>query len=284
LAIALGAIGCTSSADSGPTRQAADVLITGGLVFDGHDTPGRATDVVLSGDRIVEIGENLAGRYDAARIIDATGKVVAPGFIDPHTHPESYIRSSDRDVRRNLPWLHQGVSTVFIGIDGGGTPEVAADRAWFENNGIGTNIAAYVGLGPVRRAVLGEDARAPDEAELARMRGLGANAMCEGAFGLSTGLFYTPQSYAGTDEVVALATEASRRGGIYDTHQRDESSYSLGLMGSIEEVLEIGRRADMPVHIAHIKALGRDVHGKADDVIARIERAQAEGQKVTADQ
>ena len=284
LAIALGATGCTTPADSTPPREAVDVLITGGLVFDGHDTPGRAADVALSADRIVAVGDDLAGRYQATRTVDASGKIVAPGFIDPHTHPERYIRSADKDERRNLPWLHQGVSTVFIGIDGGGSPKVADDRAWFEANGVGTNIAAYVGFGPVRRAVLGEDARAPDESELARMRGLVAQAMCEGAFGLSTGLFYTPQSYASTDEVVALATEAARRGGIYDTHQRDESSYSMGLLGSVEEVLEIGRRAGMPVHIAHIKALGSDVHGKAADVIARIERAQVEGQKVTADQ
>src|SRR5690606_18056917 len=173
---------------------------------------------------------------------------------------------------------------LFIGIDGGGTPDLAAERAALDAAGTGTNVAAYVGLGPVRRRVLGHDARAPDDAELVRMRGLVANAMCEGAFGLSAGLFYAPQSFASTDEVVALAHEAGVRGGIYDTHQRDESSYSLGLMGSIEEVLEIGRRARLPVHIAHIKALGADVHGSAGDIVARIERARAEGQRVTADQ
>lgn len=283
LATALWATGCTPGQDV-DARQAVDVLITGGQVFDGHDTPASALDVALSGDRIVAIGENLSALYAPARTIDATGKIVAPGFIDPHTHPESYIRSEDKDARRNLPWLHQGVSTVFIGVDGGGTPRIAEDRAWFETHGVGTNIAPYVGFAPVRRAVLGDDARAPDEAELAQMRDLVGNAMCEGAFGLSTGLFYTPQRYSSTEEVVALAKEAALRGGIYDTHQRDESSYSLGLLGSIEEVLEIGRRARLPVHIAHIKALGSDVHGKAADVIARIERAQAEGQKVTADQ
>lgn len=284
LATALWAAGCTPAGGPAPAREAVDVLITGGLVFDGHDRPGRTLDVALDGDRIVEVGESLAARYDAARTIDASGRIVAPGFIDPHTHPERYIRSDDRAARRTLPWLHQGVSTIFIGIDGGGSHEVAAERGWMEANGIGPNVAAYVGLGPVRRAVLGDDARAPSDSELARMRGLVAKAMCEGAFGLSTGLFYTPQNFATTDEVVALAEEAALRGGLYDTHQRDESSYSLGLMGSLEEVLEIGRRADLPVHIAHIKALGRDVHGQAADVIARIERARAEGQKVTADQ
>ena len=267
-----------------PLLAEADILIHGGLLFDGGADAGQVADVAIRGDRILEVGPGLRGRYRATREIDAAGLVVSPGFIDPHTHPDTYLRSQDPAVRRILPWLHQGVSTIFIGIDGGGTPEVAAARARLESAGIGTNVAAYVGLGPVRRRVLGDDARAPDADELARMRGLVANAMCEGAFGLSAGLFYAPQSFASTDEVVALAAEAAARGGVYDTHQRDESSYSLGLMGSIEEVLEIGRRAGLPVHIAHIKALGADVHGSAGDVVARIERARAEGQRVTADQ
>ena len=267
-----------------PSGAAADILIEGGTLFDGSDSPARTADVAISGDRIIEVGPGLAGRYRAARTIDARGLVVAPGFIDPHTHPFSHIRSPDPQVRRNLPWLHQGVSTIFIGIDGGGTPDIAEQREWFQDHGVGTNIAAYVGLGPVRRRVLGNADRAPDAEELARMRGMVADAMCQGAIGLSTGLFYAPQSFATTDEVVALAEEAAARGGVYDTHQRDESSYSIGLMGSIEEVLEIGRRARIPVHIAHIKALGTDVHGSAGKIIERIERARADGIQVTADQ
>ncbi|HRN60891.1 MAG TPA: amidohydrolase family protein, partial [Luteimonas sp.] len=276
--------GCASPTQAPTTPADADTLIHGGLLFDGSAGDGRIADIAIRGDRILDVGPDLRQRYRAARQIDARGLVVAPGFIDPHTHPDTYLRSPDPAVRRILPWLHQGVTTIFIGIDGGGTPDVAAERARLEAAGIGTNVAAYVGLGPVRTRVLAQDARAPDAAELARMRGLVANAMCEGAFGLSTGLFYAPQSFATTDEVVALAREAAVRGGVYDTHQRDESSYSLGLMGSIEEVLEIGRRAQLPVHIAHIKALGADVHGSAGEVIARIERARAQGQQVTADQ
>lgn len=273
-----------SGTQPAPSGAAADILIEGGTLFDGSDSPARTADVAISGDRIIEVGPGLAGRYRAARTIDARGLVVAPGFIDPHTHPFSHIRSPDPQVRRNLPWLHQGVSTIFIGIDGGGTPDIAEQREWFQDHGVGTNIAAYVGLGPVRRRVLGNADRAPDADELARMRGLVADAMCQGAIGLSTGLFYAPQSFATTDEVVALAEEAAVRGGVYDTHQRDESSYSIGLMGSIEEVLEIGRRARLPVHIAHIKALGTDVHGSAGKIIERIERARADGIRVTADQ
>ncbi|MFZ7096105.1 N-acyl-D-amino-acid deacylase family protein [Luteimonas dalianensis] len=267
-----------------PTDASADVLIIGGTLFDGGDSPAREADVAIAGDRILEVGPGLARRYRATRTIDARGLVVAPGFIDPHTHPFSHIRSPDPLIRRNLPWLHQGVSTIFIGIDGGGTPDIAEQREWFQSHGVGTNIAAYVGLGPVRRRVLGNDDRAPDADELARMRGMVADAMCQGAIGLSTGLFYAPQSFATTAEVVALAEEAALRGGVYDTHQRDESSYSIGLMGSIEEALEIGRRAAIPVHIAHIKALGTDVHGSAGRIVERIGRARAEGIRVTADQ
>lgn len=274
--------GCASQ-PAAPDLQA-DTLIHDGLLFDGSGGDGRIADIAIRGDRILAVGPDLRRRYRATREIDASGLVVAPGFIDPHTHPDTYLRSSDPAMRRILPWLHQGVTTIFIGIDGGGTPDIAADRARLEAAGIGTNVAAYVGLGPVRTRVLGHDARAPDAAELDAMRGLVAGAMCEGAFGLSAGLFYAPQSFAATDEVVALAREAALRGGVYDTHQRDESSYSLGLMGSLEEVLEIGRRAELPVHVAHIKALGADVHGRAGDVVARIERARAQGQRVTADQ
>lgn len=268
----------------GTADETVDVLIAGGIVFDGSDSPGRPADVAIAGDRIVEVGPGLAARYRAARTIDAQGLIVAPGFIDPHTHPNTYIRSADPAVRRNLPWLHQGVSTIFIGIDGGGTPDIAEQAAWFETNGVGTNLAAYVGLGPVRRRVLGDAARAPDTGELQQMREMVAAAMCQGAIGLSTGLFYAPQSFADTDEVVALAEEAAIRGGVYDTHQRDESSYSIGLADSVEEVLEVGRRAGIPVHIGHIKALGTDVHGSAGRIIERIEHARADGLRVTADQ
>ena len=278
--------GCTTlgALPAPPAVETADIVIHGGLLFDGSDSDGRIADIAIRGDRILDVGPALRARYRAEREIDASGRVVAPGLIDPHTHPDTYLRADDPAMRRILPWLHQGVTTIFIGIDGNGTPDVASARATLEAAGAGTNVAAYVGLGPVRTRVLGHGARAPDAAELQTMRTLVASAMCEGAFGLSAGLFYAPQSFASTDEVVALAREAAIRGGVYDTHHRDESSYSLGLKGSIEEVLDIGSRAQLPVHIAHIKALGADVHGSAGDVIARIEQARAAGQRVTADQ
>jgi N-acyl-D-amino-acid deacylase len=262
----------------------ADVLIQGGTVYSGADSPPSHDDVVISGDKIVYVGPDGGQRYDAKMVFDARGKIVSPAFIDVHTHPDTYIRSGDAKQRLNAPWLFQGVATLFIGVDGYGTPEVAQDRALFERQGVGTNLVPYVGFGAVRKLVLHEDARAPSATELAQMRKLVAKGMCEGAIGFSTGLFYVPQSFAKTDEVVALAKEAAIRGGVYDTHQRDESSYSIGLLGSVNEVIQIGRDAGIPVHFAHIKALGVDVQGQAPQVIAAIDVARKAGQNVTADQ
>ncbi len=262
----------------------ADLVIVGGSLHDGGVGALRQADVAITGDRIVYVGPDAAAHFRAARTVDARGQIVAPGFIDPHTHPDTYIRSEDPVQRRNAPWLYQGVTTLGIGVDGGGSPAIAVQREAFRREGVGTNLVPYVGFGAVRSQVLGQSARSPDEDELAQMRNLVATAMCEGAFGLSTGLFYVPQSYAKTDEVVAVAIEAARRGGLYDTHQRDESSYGIGLIESTREAIAIGRKADMPVHIAHIKALGIDVHGTAGELIRLIEHARAEGRRVTADQ
>jgi N-acyl-D-amino-acid deacylase len=273
-----GVANCAVAASS------ADVLIRGGTVYSGAESPASHDDVVIVGDKIAYVGPDGAKRYDAKAIIDAQGKVVAPGFIDVHTHPDTYIRAQDAKQRLNAPWLFQGVATTFIGVDGYGTPQVARDRAQLERQGVGTNLVAYVGFGAVRKLVLHEDARAPSDGELDQMRKLVAQGMCEGAIGFSTGLFYAPQSFAKTGEVVALAKEAAIRGGIYDTHQRDESSYSIGLLGSVNEVIEIGREANIPVHFAHIKALGVDVQGQAPQVIAAIDAARKAGQDVTADQ
>lgn len=277
LAAILSAVG--AGASPGDT---VDVIIRGGTIYDGGEGTAFVGDVAIRDDRIVAIGPSV--RLQAKRVIDAKGMIVAPGFIDPHTHADAFLRSSDRRERLNAPWLYQGVSTVVIGVDGGGTPDVAADAERLTRSGIGTNVVPFVGFGPVRQRVLGQDARAPTATELGAMKALVAKGMCEGATGFSAGLFYAPQSFATTAEVIAVAREAAVRGGVYDTHQRDESSYSIGLLGSVREAIEIGRQAGMPVHFAHLKALGIDVHGQAAAVIAEIERARAEGVEVTADQ
>lgn len=276
IGIAVLTLGAASSPD-----ERVDLLIRGGTIYTGSDEP-FVGDVAIKGDHIVSVSRHAD--VAAARVIDAKGMIVAPGFIDPHTHADSFIRSPDKAMRVNAAWLTQGVSSVVIGVDGSGTPDVAADAAKLAGSGIGTNVALFVGFGAVRQRVLGPDARAPNAAELDKMKALVASGMCDGALGLSTGLFYAPQSFAKTDEVVAVAREAAIRGGLYDTHQRDESSYSIGLLGSVEEAIEIGRKAGMPVHFAHLKALGVDVHGQAGAVIAAIDAARAAGVEVTADQ
>jgi N-acyl-D-amino-acid deacylase len=272
-------LACTAAVAGAQERV--DLLIRGGTIYTGSDA-SFIGDVAVSGDRIRAVGRNLG--YRAARVVNARGMIVAPGFIDPHAHLGEQLASADARERLVPGFLMQGVTTALIGNDGGGDPDVAAVLGGYRARPVGINYAAYVGFGPVRRAVIGEADRAPTPDELTRMRATVARAMCQGALGLSTGLFYAPQSFARTDEVVALAREAAARGGVYDSHLRDESSYSIGLAAAVDEAIAVGREAGLPVNISHIKALGVDVHGQAPAIIARIEAARRSGQRITADQ
>ncbi|MDQ8757636.1 amidohydrolase family protein [Sphingosinicella sp. LHD-64] len=258
-----------------------DLIIRGGTIYTGSDAP-FVGDVAVSGDRIRAVGPSLS--VQANRVVDARGMIVAPGFIDPHTHLGEQLADADARTRLIPAFLMQGVTTAFIGNDGGGDPDVASVLGSAQRRPVGINYAAYVGFGSVRRAVIGDADRAPTANELARMRQMVATGMCQGALGLSTGLFYAPQSFATTEEVAELAEEAGTRGGVYDSHLRDESSYSIGLAAAVDEAITIGREGRLPVHIAHIKALGVDVHGQAPAIIARIEAARRAGQQITADQ
>ncbi|HYG49116.1 MAG TPA: amidohydrolase family protein [Allosphingosinicella sp.] len=277
LALALGLAGLGAA----PAPEPVDLLIRGGTVYTGSSAPFTG-DVAIVGDRIRAVGRRLPA--DARRVIDAKGMIVAPGFIDPHAHVGEHLASDEARARLIPAFLMQGVTTAFIGNDGGGDPDVAKVLGGAAARPVGINYAAFVGFGAVRRQVLGDSNREPDAGELARMRALVAGAMCRGALGLSSGLFYAPQSFAKTGEVVALAREAGRRGGVYDTHIRDESSYTIGLAAAVDEAIAIGREARLPVNISHIKALGVDVHGQAPAIIARVEAARRAGQAVTADQ
>ena len=256
----------------------ADLLIRGGTVYSGFEAPFTG-DVAVSSDRVVALGPDL--RLRARRVIDATGMIVAPGFIDPHTHVEQQLGSTGARTRLVPGFLMQGVTTAVIGNDGGGSYDMVSVLA---RKRVGINYAAHVGFGAVREAVIGEADRAPGDAEQTRMKALVARAMCSGAIGFSTGLFYAPQSFAKTSEVAALAAEAGKRGGFYDSHIRDESSYGIGLAAAIDEAIAIGRLAGIPVNISHIKALGVDVHGQAPAIIAKVEAARRAGQRITADQ
>ncbi|MBU3077573.1 amidohydrolase family protein [Sphingomonas sp. XMGL2] len=276
----LAAIAWAAGAGAQPV---ADILIRGGTIYDGSEgMKPFVGDVVISGERITYVGPRA--NVQARRTIDAKGLAVAPGFIDPHTHADHFIESRDPRQRQVPAWLAQGVTTVFVGVDGNGKPEIAERFAALREHGVGVNVASYVGFGAIRPRVVGQVARAPTEAELAQEKALVAKGMCEGAIGLSTGLFYVPQSYSKTNEVVELAREAARRGGVYDTHTRDYSNFTVGFMNSYQEALTIGKEAGIPVHLSHIKVLGPVVWGKSVDVIKLIDDARAAGQKVTASQ
>jgi N-acyl-D-amino-acid deacylase len=261
------------------SAQQVDLILKGGLVVDGSGVEGHVTDVGITGDRIVFIGPR--GARTAKREIDATGLVVAPGFIDPHTHTAADL--SDPARSRNDAYLMQGVTTVATGNDGASPLDIGVTFAKWTAQGIGTNAALFIGQGTVRHEAMGGDFDAkPTDAQMARMKQLVEKAMQDGALGISTGLYYSPGSFSTTEEVIELSKVAAAHGGIYDTHMRDESSYTIGLLGSVKETIRIGREAHMPVMISHIKALGADVWGQSADVIGLINAARAEGVKVTA--
>ena len=261
----------------------ADYLIENGMVYVGDKSAASVSIVAIRDDRIVYIGKPNKNII-AAQVIDASGHYVLPGFIDPHTHSIYDLESDDADKRRNLNYQYQGVTTAFNGNDGFGDPDISGVSAALETAGIGTNTALFIGHGALRKQVMGSDDRPPSQAELTAMSALIEQGMQDGALGLSTGLFYAPGSFSDTAEVITLAKSAAKYGGIYDSHIRDESTYTVGLIPAIEEVLIIAREAEIKVHIAHIKALGVDVWGASKDIVDMIEAAQAEGLKITADQ
>lgn len=261
-------------------QQRVDILLRGGTVVDGTGSARRRADVGITGDRITFIGDAAAGNVAAGKTVDATNLVVAPGFIDPHTHTAGDLSSPAR--KANLAYLMQGVTTVITNNDGGGSIQIGRLLDGWTKNGIGTNAAVFIGQGAVRGAVMAMSDAKPAAAQLDSMRKLVARGMDEGAIGMSTGLYYAPGSYSSTEEVIELSKVAAAKGGIYDSHIRDESSYTIGLIASVDEVIRIGREAHMPVHISHIKALGTDVWGLSDSVIAMMKHARANGVDISA--
>lgn len=269
------------TAGAATAADTAELLIRGGTLYTGSATP-FVGDIAISGERILYVGPHAPMR--ARRTIDARGMVVAPGFIDAHSHMDNHLSAGNAVERLILPFLLQGVTTTIIGNDGFGGTDVATRLGWAKQRPVGINYATFIGFGAVRGEVIGKADRPATPAEITKMQALVSKGMCQGAIGFSTGLFYAPQSFASTDEVIAVARAAAPAGGFYDSHIRDESSYTIGLAGAIDEALRIGREAGLPVHIAHIKALGADVQGQAPQIIARIETARRTGQNVTADQ
>ena len=263
--------------------QSVDVLLTGAMVYDGTGGAGRVTDIGIRGDRIAFVGAMPAG-MKAVRRIDAKGLIVSPGFIDPHTHTYEGLPKLNAERRQNASSLMQGITTVVLGADGRGPVDVTRVLDESEKAGLGTNTYVLAGFGTVRSRVMGASSAGATKAQVDSMRALITQAMTQGAYGVGSGLFYAPQSYSNTEEVIAVVSAAKPFGGVYDTHQRDESSYTIGLLASVEESIRIGCESGLTANIGHIKALGVDVWGKADSVLGIMAAARKRGCKVTADQ
>jgi len=259
-----------------------DTLIENGEVYTGINGEAQALDIALCGDIICGVYPRGEHNVTAKKVIDAQNKVVSPGFIDPHTHSLAELYSQDKN--HNLNYLTQGVTTVINGNDGEGPVDIAKTAKALEVNGIGTNVGLLVGHGSVREQVMGRAQRFASTEELEEMSQLLTKAMEAGGLGLSTGLYYVPGSYANTEEVVTLAKVASKFDGIYDTHLRDESTFSIGLGAAVDEAIHIASEADIHLHLAHIKALGVDVWGQSKNVIEKVEQAQGRGLSISADQ
>ena len=264
---------------TGCSREAPyDLILEGGRLVDGSGAQAFEADLAISGGRIAAIGDLAAAR--AVERIDVSGKVVAPGFIDVHSHADQGL--VDPELRTNEGFLTQGVTTAVFGVDGAYPPgRIDELKEIFARQGVGTHYAFYVGHNGVRSQVMGLEERAPSAAELDQMRGLVRSAMEAGAHGLSSGLMYLPGNFATTDEVVALAEVVAEFGGVYDSHIRDPAG---DLVESIAECLAIGERSGVAPHPAHHKAPGARNFGKAREISALIAEARERGQKVTVDQ
>lgn len=283
----------TNSADA----EAYDVIIRGGHILDGTGNPWYAADIGIRGDKIAAIGK--LDHANAKKVIDAVGSVVAPGFIDMLGQSETSLLIDNRSLSK----ISQGITTEITGEGGSIAPQDARTLGpmkpfleqyhlivdWTDLDGYfrrlektrtPLNLGTYVGAAQVREAVIGDDDREPTPAELEKMKGLVAQAMQQGAMGVSTALIYPPGHYAKTDELVALASVASQYGGIYATHMRSEGQTE---MDAIDEAIRIGRDAHLPVEIFHMKVSGKTRWGSMPKVVAKIEAARESGVDVAAD-
>lgn len=257
-----------------------DLLIRRAHVVDGTGNPWFRADVGIVGDRIQAVGQ-LDGAT-AAKVIDAAGLTLTPGFIDVHSHAGPGLATEG--LRYGQPVLAQGITTVLVNPDGGGPTDLAGQRARYLRQGIGPNVGLMVPHGSVRQAVIGMTDRDPDSEQLARMVDLVRQGMRSGAFGLSSGLYYAPGSYSKTNEVIAMARMAAQFGGVYSSHIRDEADYSIGLVAAVQEVITIAEEAGLIGVVSHMKALGPASHGLSMALVERIDAARARGVQVYSDQ
>jgi N-acyl-D-aspartate/D-glutamate deacylase len=262
------------------SAQERSILIRNGRVMDGSGNPWIRADVLVEGDRIAAIGR-LDG-ITADVTIDATGLYVTPGFIDVHSHAGPGLATPE--LSHGEPLLAMGLTTVFVNPDGGGPTDIAGQQAELLADGLGVNVAQLIGHGSVRSDVIGAFDRVATRQEMARMRNIVISGMEEGAWGLSSGTFYVPGSYAPPEEIQDLAKEVAPYGGSYTSHYRDESTYSVGLIAAVDEVIDVGRVAGIPAVLTHVKALGPFVWGYGAAIVQRVERARAGGVQIFADQ
>ena len=260
----------------------ADILIQNGTVYNGVDRIPNNLAIAIKNGKIVFIGDESSVSIKALKIIDASKLIVSPGFIDPHTHADRELK--DPKTSHNLPFLMQGITTTIVGNDGDSFYPSKKYQKLYAKQGIGTNAVQLVGHHEILKAIIGKSDVEPTPAQIIEMQKLMQKEMDAGAFGMSTGLYYSPGSYTSTEEVIALAKIVAKNGGVYDTHLRDESSNTIGLIASIQEAIKIGRQAKLPIHISHIKCLGVDVWHQSDSIIKIVEAAQKEGIEVTANQ
>ncbi|MDT7603905.1 MAG: dihydroorotase [Acidobacteriota bacterium] len=272
----LAALLATTPAVPSRARQAPDydLLITNGRVVDGTGNPWFRADVGVRGGRIVHVGRIPASQ--ARQVIDAHNQIVAPGFIDVHTHVEGIYAQPAAEN-----FVRMGVTTLVTGNCGTSATNVGEFLGRTKETPIAVNLATLVAHGSVRQKVMGLAAREPTPEELRQMEGIVEQAMKDGAVGLSTGLIYVPGTYAKTDEVVALARVASRYGGVYATHMRSEGEH---VADAIRESIAIGEQANLPVEISHFKIASKKLWGESPLTLGLVREARARGLTVTVDQ
>jgi dihydroorotase/N-acyl-D-amino-acid deacylase len=266
--LALGAV-------VGTQTPAYDLILRGGRVVDGTGAAWFRADVAIAGDAIARIAPRIDA--DAGRTIDVTGQVVAPGFVDIHTHAR-------RGIRRNptaANYVRQGVTTVVEGPDGSSAVPLGPFLDEMAALDTSVNIGSFIGQGSIRSEVIGSEDRAATADEIEEMEELVAQGMTDGAFGLSTGLFYVPGAFTPTDEVVALAKVVGRFGGMHKSHQRNDAA---GVLDSVRETIQIGEEGGIPTQVTHHKVIGKPYWGRSVDALRLIDDARARGVDVTSDQ
>ena len=273
-ALTLVTINCTATNSGTPSSERYDILLRGGTVVDGSGAPRFTADVAIRGERIAAVGRSGLDPTLADKVIDVSGKAVTPGFVDNHAHIQTTIHQYP--LAENF--TRQGITTIVASLHSGDVPWPLDE--YIAALDVAPNVAFFAGHTWARRQVLGMDNRDPSGEELQQMRDLIDQAMQQGAIGLSTGLLYVPANYAKTEEVIELAKVASRYGGIYYTHMRDEGR---GLLASVAEAIRIGREAEIPVQIQHHKAMGVAQFGWSANTLAMIDSANASGLDVRHD-